>query len=91
VGDNLKLDTPMGPLARPVLGLMDDTDPKRDHFYGSRVVQEILERRQRRFHRYHAESRADPAAVKQQIEKLTANQERALFTRIRSLENGFSV
>ena len=78
VGDTLKLDTPMGPLARPVLGLMDDYRSEKGSIFMDRALYKKYWKDDNvDFIDITLKPGADPVAVKQQIEKLTANQERA--------------
>jgi putative ABC transport system permease protein len=78
VGDTLHLETPAGPLARPVLGLMDDYRSEKGTIFMDRgLYKKYWKDDNVDFIDITLNPGADPTAVKQQIEKLTANQERA--------------
>jgi putative ABC transport system permease protein len=78
VGDTLRLETPSGPLERPVLGLMDDYRSEKGTIFLDRALyKQYWKDDNVDFIDITLKPGADPLAVKQQIERLTANQERA--------------
>jgi len=78
VGDTLRMETPTGPLERPVLGLMDDyRSEKGTIFLDRELYKQYWKDNNVDFIDITLKPGADPTAVKQQIERLTANQERA--------------
>jgi putative ABC transport system permease protein len=78
VGDTLRMETPAGPLERPVLGLMDDYRSEKGSIFMDRALyKQYWKDDNVDFIDITLKPGADPTVVKQQIERLTANQDRA--------------
>jgi putative ABC transport system permease protein len=78
VGSILRLETPTGPLDRPILGIMDDYRSEKGTIFMDRSLYKTYWKDDSvDFIDVLVNPGVDPAAVKLAIERLTANQERA--------------
>lgn len=78
LGDSLKLDTPTGPLERPVLGIMDDYRSEKGTIFMDRgLYKKYWNDNSVDFIDILLQPGMDPAVVKRAIEHLTANSEHA--------------
>ncbi len=78
VGDTLSLQTPTGPLERPVLGIMDDYRSEKGTIFMDRALyKKYWNDDSVDFIDITLNPGVDPLVVKQEIERLTANQEHA--------------
>src|ERR1700733_8215019 len=78
LGDMLKLQTPTGPLERPVLGIMDDYRSEKGTIFMDRALyKQYWKDDSVDFIDITLNPGVDPLLIKQQIERLTANQEHA--------------
>jgi putative ABC transport system permease protein len=78
IGDNLRLETPTGTLERPILGILDDYRSEKGTIFMDRALYKTYWKDDGvDFIDILVNPGVDPATVKSEIERLTANQEHA--------------